>query len=128
MVEISVNVALQAFCKGANVKLHLLRECLRIVVFVSAKKSDSTAEISCRMYKQVLFFWTIREPAHIAFVTLHLELCLHSHSFHAAHSSWTGREWPLCLGPSPEKMPAPAHADPELLVELGLSRLAVFCA
>ena len=32
------------------------------------------------------------------------------------------------LGPSPEKMPAPAHADPELLVELGLSRLAVFCA
>lgn len=28
----------------------------------------------------------------------------------------------------PGKMPAVAHADPELLVELGLSRLAVFCA
>ena len=80
------------------------------------------------MYKQVLFFWMMREPAHIAFVILHLELCLHSHSFHAAHSSWTGREWSLCLGPSPGKMPAPAYADPGFLVELGLRPLAALCA
>lgn len=67
------------------------------------------------MYMRALFFWPITEPAHIASAVLHLELCLHSHSFHAAHSSWTGREWLLLPGPVRwEDASSPRAPGPEL--------------
>lgn len=50
-------------------------------------------------------------------MSLHLEWCLHSHSFHAAHGSWAGRQWSLLLGQTPGTMPALGYADPVFLIQ-----------
>lgn len=55
--------------------------------------------------------------AHIAATSLHLEPCLHSHSFRGAHGSGAGRQWSLLLGQTPGTMPALGYSESVFLIQ-----------
>lgn len=78
-----------------------------------------------RMYNGLVFL-DVR-AAHIASVVPHLESCLHSHSFRAAHGSWA-RDSDCSARPPPGEKSAQAHVHAASSLGPGLSSRALLLA